>query len=100
MIVNKDQQFLFPVIPAQTLSNLNHPMMSMYQLSELVGEDQRMIWRLPADFVRNKSERSLLDHVLVGREKRWSIFQNIFTNGGETYSRHKVSFGEIFILFQ
>ena len=47
---------------------------------------------------RNKAKRSFMDQVLVGRGKRWSIFQNIFTNGGETYSRRKVSFGKIYIL--
>ena len=47
---------------------------------------------------KNKSKRSLLDQVLVGRGKRWSIFQNIFTNGAQIYSRQKVSFGEFYIL--
>ena len=100
----KTNSYHIPVVPAKTLSNLSPLMRPMYQLSELVGEDRGIEWSLPTIYgngnARIKSKRSLLDQVLLGRGKRWSIFQNIFTNEGETYSRQKVSFGELYILLQ
>ena len=99
---NSLTDFYIPVVPPKTLSYLKQPMERRHQP---VGDDQQgIIWSLPMPSnygrgsSRKKSKRSLLDQVLVGRGKRWSIFQNIFTNGGETYSRQKVSFGEIYIL--
>ena len=63
--------------------------------------DQGLIWRQPAVYEQplldnddKDEDKTISDKVLNERNKRWSIFQNIFTNGGRVYDRQKVSFGK------
>ena len=55
---------------------------------------------LDGDILHNGGSNILEDYeddvrkkLVVGRTKRWSIFQNIFTNGGKVYNRQNVAFG-------
>ena len=58
-----------------------------------VGNEHEMIFLTEKDEDKDMSDKGFNE-----RNKRWSIFQNIFTNGGRVYNRQKVSFGKNYLI--
>ena len=72
------------------------------------GLDLGLIWRQPDAYEHQallddddkEEDEDISDKVLNEWNKRWSIFQNIFTNGGRVYDRQKVSFGKNYLILK